>query len=129
MADISNTAVVPENAATNISDASWGIDEVLSGFIIQSEDYSENRITDQTQDQKGRVVYDLDYDRHYTCTLQVIGNGTLPDVGSTTFLWKESPKESTKKNWKVQDVEYNGSYNDKKKYTIQLERWYNYPAY
>lgn len=118
MADISNTAVVPENAATNISDASWGIDEVLSGFIIQSEDYSENRITDQTQDQKGRVVYDLDYDRHYTCTLQVIGNGTLPDVGSTTFLWKESPKESTKKNWKVQDVEYNGSYNDKRKFTI-----------
>ena len=46
MADISNTAVVPEDAASRISDASWGIDEVLSGFIIQSEDYSENRITD-----------------------------------------------------------------------------------
>lgn len=128
MADISTGALVPTTAGTVVSDASWGIDEVLSGFIIQSEDYTEDRSTDQTQDQKGRVVYDLDYDRHYTCTLQVIGNGTLPEVGSTTFSWKASPKATTKANWKVQSVNYNGSYNDKKKYTINLERWQNYPA-
>lgn len=128
MADISTGALVPTSANTMVSDASWGINEVLSGFIIQSEDYTEDRSTDQTQDQKGRVVYDLDYDRHYTCTLQVIGNGTLPTVGDTTFSWKESPAASTKKNWKVQSVNYNGSYNDKKKYTINLERWQNYPA-
>lgn len=120
--------MVPPSADTRVSDASWGIDSVLSGFIIQSEDYTEDRSTDQTQDQKGRVVYDLDYDRHYTCTLQVIGNGTLPGVGSTTFSWKESPALGTVKNWKVQNVTYNGSYNDKKKYTINLERWQNYPA-
>ena len=128
MADISNGAMVPPSADTRVSDASWGIDSVLSGFIIQSEDYTEDRSTDQTQDQKGRVVYDLDYDRHYTCTLQVIGNGTLPNVGSTAFSWKESPAGSASKNWKVQSVTYNGSYQDKKKYTINLERWQNYPA-
>lgn len=69
MADISNGTLVPTTAGANISDAQWGIDNVLSGFIIQSEDFTEDRSTDQTQDQKGRVVYDLDYDRHFTCTV------------------------------------------------------------
>ena len=128
MADISLSAVVPTGAAGNISDASWGIDNVLSGFIIQSEDFTEDRMTDQTQDQKGRVVYDLDYDRHWTCSLQVIGNGALPTVGSTTFQYAQGPGLTAVANWKVQNVTYNGSYNDKKKYTINLERWQNYPA-
>lgn len=132
MADISLSAVVPAGAAGYMSEAAWGIDNVLTGFIIQSEDYTEDRSTDQTQDQKGRVVYDLDYDRHYTCTLQVIGNGNLSAqncyVGSTTFQWQQSPTLSAKVNWKVQSITYNGSYNDKKKYTINLERWQNYPS-
>lgn len=133
MADISLGTLVPEAAGSKVSDASWGIDGVLSGFIIQSEDFNEDRSTDQTQDQKGRVVYDLDYDRHYTCTLQIIGNGTLPEVGLTSFQWYPTPATSkdatgSKVNWKVQSIAYNGSYNDKKKYTVNLERWQNYPA-
>jgi hypothetical protein len=133
MADISTDALVPTTAASEVSGTSWGIDGVLSGFIIQSEDFAEDRSTDQTQDQKGRVVYDLDYDRHYTCTLQVIGNGTLPTVGDTEFQWYPTPATSKnasgdKVKWKVQSITYNGSYNDKKKYTINLERWQNYPA-
>lgn len=133
MADISLGTLVPTTAGSNVSDASWGIDGVLSGFIVQSEDFTEDRSTDQTQDQKGRVVYDLDYDRHYACTLQIIGNGTLPEVGLTSFQWYPTPAASkdatgSKVNWKVQSVTYNGSYNDKKKYTVNLERWQNYPA-
>lgn len=133
MADISTGPLKPTTAATEVSEASWGIDGVLSGFIIQSEDFAEDRSTDQTQDQKGRVVYDLDYDRHYTCTLQVIGNGTLPEVGNTEFQWYPTPATSkdasgNKVKWKVQSITYNGSYNDKKKYTINLERWQNYPT-
>ena len=48
MADISLSAVVPSGAAGYMSDAAWGIDNVLTGFIIQSEDYTEDRSTDQT---------------------------------------------------------------------------------
>jgi len=77
------------------------------------------------------MIYDLDYDRHFTCTLQVIGNGALTgtlSVGSTSFSWRQSPALSAPVNWKVQSVTYNGSYNDKKKYTINLERWQHYPT-
>lgn len=79
MADLT-AAILPGNAAemNPVSGAQWGIDCTHSGFIIQSVDYTEDRVTDQTQDQKGRVVHELDYDKHYTCTLQVIGTGPLP---------------------------------------------------
>lgn len=130
MADLTAT-ILPSNASemNPVSGAAWGIDCTLSGFIIQSVDFTEDRSTDQTQDQKGRVVHELDYDKHYTCTVQVIGTGTLPEVGKEDFKFLANEnKVDVVKNWKVQSVTYNGSYNDKKKYTINLERWQNYPA-
>ena len=126
-----NATILPSNASemNPVSGAAWGIDCTLSGFIIQSVDFTEDRSTDQTQDQKGRVVHELDYDKHYTCTVQVIGTGTLPEVGKEDFKFAANEtKVDVVKNWKVQSVTYNGSYNDKKKYTINLERWENYPA-
>lgn len=131
MAELTAT-LIPANAAqmNPVSGAAWGIDCTLSGFIIQSVDYTEDRSTDPTHDQKGRLVDELDYDKHYTCTVQVIGIGTLPDVGSETFKFNSTGdgEVGESKNWKVKSVTYNGSYQDKKKYTITLERWANYPA-
>lgn len=128
MADIKTTSSpLPANGGTLIRDAQWGIDNTLAGFIIQSEDYTNDLVTDTTQDQKGAVVSQLDYDHHYTCVLTVIGSGTPPTQGSIDFSWKDR-ENGTAKNWKVQSVTFNGSYNDKKKYTINLERWDNFPA-
>lgn len=128
MADIKTTSSpLPANGKTLIRDAQWGIDNTLTGWIIQSEDYTNDLVSDTTQDQKGAVVSQLDYDHHYTCTLTVVGNGTVPTVGATDFTWKDSDGGSNK-TWKVQSVTFNGSYNDKKKYTINLERWDNFPG-
>lgn len=128
MADIKTTSSpLPANGKTLIRDAEWGIDNVLAGFIVQSEDYTNDLVTDTTQDQKGAVVSQLDYDHHYTCTLTVIGSGTPPVAGDISFSWKDK-ENGTNKTWKVQNVTFNGSYNDKKKYTINLERWDNFPA-
>lgn len=52
----------------------------------------------------------------------------MPSVGSTTFKYKANAYSGDAVDWKVQSINYNGSYNDKKKYTINLERWQNYPA-
>lgn len=120
----------PSGSKGQIKEADWGIDNQggsLAGFIIQSEDYTNDLISDTTQDQKGAVVGQLDYDHHYTCTLTVIGGGTPPKAGSIDFSWKTEDGGGTAKNWKVQSVTFNGSYNDKKKYTIQLERWDYFP--
>lgn len=130
MAELTAT-LIPTNAAemNPVSGTAWGIDCALTGFIIQSVDYTEDRSTDPTHDQKGRMVHELDYDKHYTCTLQVIGTGTLPTVGAEDFTFTDGTEVGgTAKKWKVKSVTYNGSYQDKKKYTINLERWTNYPA-
>ena len=118
--------VLPNNSGSLIQGEQWGIDAALSNFIIQSEDVTKELVTDQTQDQKGRVLSELDYDAHQTCTLGVIGSGTPPAEGSVLSFKPDS--YDTAKNWKVRSVQFAGAYNDKKKYTISLERWQNFPA-
>ena len=114
---------LPTNAGELVRGAEWGIDNTLSGFIVQSEDITEEVITDTTQDQKGAVVSQLDYDKHWTLNLGVIGDteASLPEVGDTAFVYNGN-------TWKVTNVTYTGAYNDKKKWSIAAERWYNWPA-
>lgn len=107
------------------------MDNSLSGWIIQSESITREAITDTTQDQKGAVVSQLDYDEHFTLTLNMIGgtggsgDGTedtaLPALGDIDFVYAG-------RKWKVTNVTYNGSYQDKKSYTVTAERWTNFPV-
>ena len=126
-----NGTTEPTDAGSLIRTNQWGIDNTLSGWIIQSEDIQQEAITDTTQDQKGAVVSQLDYDYHYTLTLNLIGgtggagdgteDSSLPDIGSTDFSYAGY-------NWKVNGVAYNGQYESKKSYTITAERWTNFPS-
>ena len=121
---------LPTNAGSLIRGEEWGIDNTLKDCIIQSESITEEAITDQTQDQKGAVVSELDYDHHWTLSLTLLcdsasapitGSGTAFQVGDTTMNYAGH-------NWKVKTVAYNGSYNAKKSYSITAERWTNFPA-
>ncbi len=118
---------LPENAGIQIRGDEWGIDNTLQNFIIQNEQISEENITDTTQDQKGAVVSQLDYDKHWTLNLDVIGDKNQGEnllssiVGDITFDYAGH-------KWKVNNVTYTGTYNDKKKWNITAERWVNFPA-
>ena len=102
----------------------------MSGWIIQSETITRELITDTTQDQKGAVVSQLDYDEHFTCELNLIGgtggagDGTedaaLPQIGDISFSYAGH-------TWKVTNVQYTGSYESKKAYSVSLERWKHFP--
>lgn len=123
-----NGTTNPTNAGTIIRGSQWGIDSTLSGFIIQDVQISEERITDTTQDQKGAVVSQLDYDSHWTGSMTVIGGDGSEDgsvgtiqAGDTAFTWAGH-------KWKVTNVTYQGTYNDKKKYSVSFERWTNFPS-
>ena len=122
-----NGTTHPANAGSLIRSSQWGIDATLSGFIIQDVSINEERITDTTQDQKGAVVSQLDYDQHWTMSMNVIGgdgseNGSVGSIsaGDIDFTWAGH-------KWKVTGVQYQGNYADKKKYTINAERWTNFP--
>ena len=60
--EVSNGTLTPASAA-GITKDGWGIDATLAGFIIQSANVTCSRITDPTQDQKGAVISELDYDQ------------------------------------------------------------------
>lgn len=124
--------IQPTDAGKAITDqnAEWGIDSSFNMYIIQSEDLNSELVTDQTTDQKNRVVSELDYDKHWTLTLQVIGAGKYDKKPGDVISYRpaigtEFPQAV---NWKIRSITYNGSYNDKKKYTFTLERWTNFPA-
>ena len=110
------TTTTPTDAGTLIRDAQWGIDATLSGYIIQDVTINTSRMTDPTQDQKGAVVSELDYDERWDGTMTVIGGSTedpdeLPNIatGDTTFTWAG-------KKWKIQGVQYTGNFQSKKQY-------------
>lgn len=122
-----NGVTKPTDAGSLIRTNQWGIDATLSGFIIQDVSIAEERITDTTLDQKGATVSQLDYDKHWTGSMTVIGgdgseDGSVGDIvaGDTAFEWAGH-------KWKVTNVTYQGNYADKKKYSVSFERWTNWP--
>ena len=121
-------SVKPDTAGTLIRDEQFGIDATLSGYIIQDVQITTSRTVDTTQDQKGAVVSELDYDERWDGTMTVVGGDgtedpdTLPGIatGDTTFTWAG-------KKWKVQSVQYTGNFQSKKMYQITFYRFRNFP--
>ena len=121
-------SVKPATAGTLIRDEQFGIDATLSGYIIQNVTISKTRVYDETYDQKNSLVSELDTDEQWTVSMTVIGgdgneDATIPGitVGDTAF-------EFNGKKWKVRSCTYNGTYNDKKSYSLELFRSSNFPA-
>ena len=120
---------LPANAGELIRGNEWGIDNTLADCIIQSENITEEAITDQTQDQKGAIVSELDYDHHWTLSLTflcdrdsapITGTKSSFGVGDYTFNYG-------KNTWKIKTIAYTGSYNAKKQYVLTAEHWANFP--
>lgn len=111
-----------------IRNAQYGIDALLSGYIIQSVSVQKQRVYDETYSQRNALVSELDTDEQWSATMEVIGgdgdeDATLPGltVGDTQFSWNG-------KLWKVRSCTYQGSYNDKKRYSLELFRAKCFPA-
>ena len=125
--DLTGTTV-PTTAGQLIRDPQYGIDATLSGYIIQNVSVAKSRVYDETYDQKNSLVSELDTDEQWTASMTVIGgdgneDATIPGitVGQTDLQWNGS-------KWKVRECTYNGTYNDKKSYSLTLFRSTNFPA-
>ena len=120
---------LPLSAASIPSGSTWGINNVLDNCIIQSESITSEDITDDTQDQKGAMVSRLTYDRHWTLNLTFLTNQADLSSGEVSAITGPGDTQFTYggAKWFVNSITYNGSYNQKKSYTINAERWQNYP--
>ena len=122
--------VIPSGAGDIIRKEQYGIDFLFPGFIVQSASITQSVNDDITYDQKNAIVSRLDLDHIYDATVEVIGgsseDGTLSattgeiQVGDIAYNFAGH-------NWKVTGVTYNGSFQDKKRYSVTLQRSTNYP--
>ena len=121
---------IPATAGSVINKEQYGIDFLFPGFIVQSATITQSVNEDITQDQKNSIVSRLDLDHIYDATVEVIGgsteDGTLSSSGGNIEVG-DIAYNFAGHNWKVVSVTYNGSFQDKKRYTCQLQRSTNYP--
>ena len=119
--------VLPTGAGDIIRKEQYGIDAVLSGYIIQNVSISKSRTSDDTYDQKNSLVSQLDVDCRWDMQMSIIGGSNEDcelenlEVGDISFQWNN-------KKWKLTGITYSGTYNDKKQYQITAFRTQNFPA-
>ena len=118
--------VLPTLAGDIIRKEQYGIDAVLSGYIIQNVSISKSRTSDDTYDQKNALVSQLDTDCRWDMQMSIIGGSNEDcelenlEVGDISFQWNG-------KKWKILGIQYQGSYDQKKAYTITAFRTTNFP--
>ena len=121
---------IPATAGSVINKEQYGIDFLFPGYIVQSATITQSVNEDITQDQKNSIVSRLDLDHIYDATVEVIGgsteDGTLSSSGGNIEVG-DIAYNFAGHNWKVVSITYNGSFQDKKRYTCQLQRSTNYP--
>lgn len=122
---------IPATAGSIITKDQYGIDFLFPGFIVQSATITQSVNEDITQDQKNAIVSRLDLDHIYDATVEVIGgsseDGTLSAQGGEIQVG-DIAYNFAGHVWKVTGVTYNGSFQDKKRYTVSLQRSTNFPA-
>lgn len=122
---------IPATAGSVINKEQYGIDFLFPGYIVQSATITQSVNEDITQDQKNAIVSRLDLDHIYDATVEVIGgsteDGTLSASGGNIEVGNIAYNFAGH-NWKVTGVTYNGSFQDKKRYTVTLQRSTNFPA-
>ena len=112
-------AFTPSTAASIT--VAYGVDNELTGYIVQNEDISENTQNLEIADQKGRTCQVIAYDKGMTLRLTVIGPSTAPCDAGDTFAWKD--KDGTAQNYIVQNVNRTCVYNDTAKWQIEAVAW------
>lgn len=124
---------VPATAGSIIRKDQYGIDFLFPGFIVQSAQITQSVTSDDTYDQKNALVSQLDLDHVYSATVEVIGgkteDGTVEGDSETAVInVGDIAYNFAGHNWKVTGVTYTGSFQDKKRYSVTLARWTNFPA-
>lgn len=99
----------------------YGVDNELTGYIVQNEDITENTENLTIPDQKGRTCQVIAYDKGMTLSLTVIGPATAPVDAGDTLSWKD--KSGTAQDYIVQSVKRSCTYNDTAKWVIEATAW------
>ena len=107
-----------------ITGAVRGIANTLSGYVVQSENFTESPVVEQVPDQNGAIGYEAVYDHRVDLSLSVISDGsstTAPTVTDDIISYSSH-------NWFVDSCEEAGTYNGVRKWNIKAHRYDNWPT-
>lgn len=109
----------PSNA--NTIPIEYGVNDTLSGYIVQNEDIGENIQNLEIQDQWGRTCYVIAYNKGKTISFTMIGSATKPfEVGDQIKITGGViTKPASGGEYLVTSVNRTCTYNDTAKWQIQ----------
>ena len=114
---------VPSTAASSIaSTVVYGVEDTLSGYILQDINVTEDVNTVQIPDQQGAIAQVRGMQKHWNISFTAIGNNNTPPgsgAGSTiTFTTATGSFKAF-----VQSCERRATYNDTQKWAVTMEAW------
>lgn len=114
----------------SISGSPRGISNVLSGFVVESEEFNETPVQEDFDDQNGARADERVYDTRVDLNLTVYGASSSADISSVMTAISGSGGNTityNSKKWKVDSCREAGTYNGKRRWTIAAHRYDNFP--
>ncbi len=108
-------ATTPATATTE----TYGIDETLSGYTIESATITDTPQVEEVRDQKNALINEIKYDTLVELKLVVRG-ATKPTAGSNISY--------NNVTYRISQVEDAGTYNGLKRFTVTAKKADNFPA-
>ena len=115
----------------SISGSPRGIQNTLSGFVIESEEINPTPVQEDFDDQNGARADERVYDTRVDLNLTVYGASSSADISSALTAITGSGGNTityASKKWKVDSCREVGTYNGRRRWTITGHRYDNFPA-
>lgn len=115
---------VPSNAASEIaSKVVYGVQDQLSGYILQDINVNEDINTVQIPDQQGAIAQVRGFQKHWNISFTAIGNEMTAPGGGAGEVITFSTADGRSFNAFVQSCERRATYNDTQKWAVTMEAW------
>lgn len=116
---------------SSISGSPRGIQNTLTGFVVESEEFAPTPVQEDFDDQNGARADERVYDTRRDLTLTVYGASASADISSV--LTPLSPSGGYTMTyagqvWKVDIPREAGTYSGRRRWTITAHRYDNFPA-
>ena len=116
---------------TSISGSPRGIQNTLSNFVIENEEFNDTTVQEDFDDQNGARADEKVYDNRKDITLTIYGANANADVedlktaiansGGFTITYGGA-------KYKIDSIREAGTYNSRRRWTITGHKFDNFPA-
>ena len=114
---------------SSISGSPRGIANTLTGFVVESENITETPQQEDFDDQNGARADERVFDTRVDLELTVYGASSSAATPPTTAHASGGKTIAyASHNWKVDSIKEAGTYNGRRRWTINAHRYDNFPA-